>query len=505
MSSTTKEFNVLSPSHIKIKANETCDGRLKLKVKKTPLHSKSNSLDTTLVSGFAIPSVDGTVASISEKGDQVYLFYVNYGDATLGTQVEAQLFNRVGTQLVSAKSLPIDPNFPNIDVGYASKDFTKFSVLDDDFVLNMRIRILDPCFNVIASRIIINPNLYYAMGGTFSEDGHYLAFAYTVPAAPPSNSLDSVILILDATDPSLPTVAGPITVSGYDPFLPDVQLFTLVDNSGNKNLYLTFQSSQTNFPLPAFNVLPPYFSQVYKVHINSGTISLVDQVQLPKYAESTVFVRKSKKEALICHGGQCTVNPTAPNIYTVIDSNMIGDLPPDYNAVRIFRFSISDEKLDLILKQKSNCCSYLRTYPPSDGTFYFLGQSVEIFRTPGDPTTLGPNPQEFWSLFKLEKGPKGLVLRPQNGPFEDLKTADTVFSQDGKWMLRVGQFGYLNNDPTLPYVDSVGVKNVLLFKVESVNYEPVNDLPPKGLIKFQDDSHEKERKEKDKGNTRKHS
>lgn len=329
------------------------------------------------------------------------------------------------------------------------------------------------------------------MGGTFSEDGRYLAFAYTVPATPPSNSLDSVILILDTTDPSLPTVAGPITISGYDPFLPDVELFTLVDDSGTKNLYLTFQSSQTDFSLPTFSVLPPYFSQIYKIDVKSGTISLVDQVQLPKYAETTVFVRKHKKEALICHGGQCTVDPTAPNIYTVIDSNMIGDLPPDYNAVRIFRFSINDEKLDLLLEQQTNCCSYLRTYPPSDGTFYFLAQSVEIFTTPGDPTTLEPNPQEFWSLFRLEKGPKGLVLRPQNGPFEDLKTAYTVFSQDGKWMLRVGAFGYLNGDPTLPYVDSVGIKNVLLFKVKSVNYEPVNKLPCKEPIKIQNDNNKK--------------
>lgn len=432
-------------------------------------------LDVNLVSGFAIPSVDGTVALLSKNGDQAYLFYGNFQDnfpATIIQQQVAQLYNNVNGQLVLAKTFPFDPKLPLSYFGLASKDFSKFSVLQANEVANMRISVLDQNFNVTAQRTFIDPSFSYVMGGSFSEDNHYLLFAYAFPAPAPSVSYNSLIYILDATKPDLPTVAGPITISGFDPyFIGPMTLFELKDRKGKTNLYLSFMSAQFNSVPVRFTPEPPYFSQVYKIDVNAGTIKLIDQVPLPKFAETSVFVRKNQKEALICYGGQCSINPAAPNIYIPIDPQQVGDLPPDYNAIRLLRFD--GTKLTTILKQPSNCCSFVVAYPPHNGLSYFIGQSVDNFLSPGGPAR-GPNPQEFWSIFDLEKGPIGLTLRPQSQPLEDLKTGNTSFSQDGKWLLRVGAYGYVK--PNKPHVDSVGIKNVLLFRVSSNKYKKVCKL-----------------------------
>ncbi len=427
-------------------------------------------LNANLSSGFATPSVDATVPYLSQKGDQAYLLYQRFGEKVAAQQHVAQLFNNVKGELVIAQTLPAD-EFEFVYSGWASKDFTKFSVCDARVPHTARVRILDQNFNVVATRTITNRNAVYVTGGSFTEDNHYIVFGLVVSAPRPSVSYNTLVFVLDATKKNLPTVAGPITISGYDPDLLGPTLFTLTDSIGKKNLYLSFMSSQINSKGPEFDIddslRPPYLSQVYGVDVEAGSISLIDQVPLPKFAENTLFVRKSGKEALICHGGQCSNNPKLPSIYTTLQPVNICDLPGNCEAIRVLRFD--GKKLKLFFKQTSICCSFLVVYPPSNGCAYFLGQSVENYAVPGKPKTQGPAPQEFWSLFGLEKGPSGLVLKPQAGPFQDLAIANTVFSGNGKWMLRAGAYGYVKGKPLK---DTFGIKNVLLFKVSSAEYTP---------------------------------
>ncbi len=439
-------------------------------------------LKAELSSGFATPSIDGTLGYLSPNGDQAYLVFANLYDTLEPTQPMAQLFNNVNGELVVAQTLPFDPKYPATWWGWASQDFSRFSVLQSGIcsptpcvISNMRIQILDQNFNVVGSRVFKNPNFVVVMGGSFSEDNHYVAFSYAIPAPSPSKSFNSKIFILDATDPKLPTVAGPITISGFDPHVKGPTLFTLTDCNGKENLYLTFTSSQIDFnPTVTFlsdNVMrPPYFSEVYAVNVKKGTITLVTKKPLPKFAENSLLVLKNKKEALICHGGQCSVNPKQPSIYTTLLPANICDLPGDCQAIRVFRFD--GEKLKLFFKQTTNCCSLLVPYPPHNGCSYFNASSVEIYRVPGKPKTQAPLPQEFWSLFKLIRGKAGLELIPEAGPFQDMAFTDTTFSQDGKWMLRTGSYGYVNDNPDK---DSIGIKNVLLFKISSQKVTPFCD------------------------------
>lgn len=431
-------------------------------------------LDLELVSGFAIPAVIGIVSSISTDGAQAYLTYLNLEDTTITSQpIVAQLYDNVNGTLVVSRTLPADSARPIAWQGYASRDFTKFSVLQSDDAGHIRIRVYTPGtgpdFSLFGTFEVFPSNITYSnvMGGTFSEDGHYVIYGYndiTDPAHP-----TSTFYVLDATDPSLPVVAT-TQVAQFAGYLPNVTLFTLLDDEGNKNLYFTFTSNGV-FYGQSDATEPPFFSQIFKVDVVKKTITLVAKRELPQYAEVNVLVRKDKKQALIMHGGQCTVNPNAPNIYTVINKGMIGQLPPDYNAIHIFRFTAEEEKLELILEQQSECCTFMAAYPPDNGLSYLLGQGVTIFQTPGDPATLGPGPQEYYSLFRVKDGPTGRVLRPENGPFQDIKAGNTVFSEDGHWMLRTGSFGFLNDDHPRP--DSIGIKNVLFFRVTSNKYKPI--------------------------------
>ncbi len=439
-------------------------------------------LKAELSSGFATPSIDGTLGYLSPNGDQAYLFFANFYNTLEPTQPAAQLFNNVNGELVVAQTLPFDPKYPATWYGWASQDFSRFSVLESGIctpfpkcaptIANMRIRILDQSFNVVGSRVFSNPNFDIVMGGSFSEDNHYVAFSYALPAPSPSTSFNSKIFILDATDPKLPTVAGPITISGYDNFGTGPTLFTLIDCNGKENLFFTFASSQIdteatlNFSTDDI-LRPPYFSEVYAVNVKKGTITLVDKKPLPKFAQNVVLVLKNKKEALVCHGGQCSVNPKQPNIYTTLLPANICDLPGDCQAIRAFRFD--GEKLKLFFKQTTSCCSSLVPYPPHNGCSYFNASSVENYAVPGKPRTQEPAPQEFWSLYKLVRGKAGLELIPEAGPFQDMKYTNTIFSYDGKWMLRTGAYGYVKGDPDK---DSIGIKNVLLFKISSHKVTP---------------------------------
>ena len=112
---------------------------------------KTCQLDTTLVSGFATPAYL-TLPSISQNGDQVYLFYENAPG-----QLLAQLFNNVNGQLVSTpQTLQVDSCFTFPWDGFASPDFTKFSVSESTLNApgttpnDLRIRILGPDFNLIS-------------------------------------------------------------------------------------------------------------------------------------------------------------------------------------------------------------------------------------------------------------------------------------------------------------------------------------------------------------------
>ena len=68
----------------------------------------------------------------------------------------------------------------------------------------------------------------------------------------------------------------------------------------------------------------------------SGNHFTIDQVPLPNLAEQDLLVRKNGKEALIAHGGFCSLFPNqSPVIYDVITPQITSVLPDDNSEARV--------------------------------------------------------------------------------------------------------------------------------------------------------------------------
>ncbi len=435
------------------------------------------ALDSELTFSLSRPSFI-SYPSISANGDQVFIQYANNAFYT-PTLLLAELFDNVDGQLVSAQTLNIDPNYPNPWIGYASPDFTRFSVIDGSIgtgLLPARIRIFDSNFNQVGERIFSALQSYLSgvtsgglvWGGEFSEDNHYVVVTYSVAVSGPT--VTSMIVVLDATDPSLPIVAQ-TQITGfqnvYSPFL-----FTLTDNNGNQNLYIQFclcngvpQRIEYFFDTA---YIPPFASQVYQVNLNAGTITLVAQQPLPKFAEADILVRPGGKDVIIAHGGWCCLFPNQISIYDTIPP-LTSFLPNDNSEARVFLFDGSN--LNLVVKESVNCCNCTCIYPPGNGCSYCFAQNT-VFELNGNPAERYTQP-EFWLFADLRQGPNGLEFRGMNLPKSDMYTAVRRFSQDGNWFLRAGAHGYINQDPTMPYVDANGIRNILLYQVSSAAYTPI--------------------------------
>ncbi len=411
-----------------------------------------------------------TLPSISATGDQVYIFYEN----PVGFNA-AELFNNVNGKLKTARTLPVDPKFPVLLSGYASPDFTRFSILDqpnsDTPHIKSRIRILDQNFKVVAKRLFSTPvqtvfpfsSLF--SGGAFSDDSKHVVVTYiNNPLA--ANAI-STLLVLRASD--LTTVAENNSVSGFD----GAPLLFNLTKKCRKSLYISFTSSQgqdTEQPLESIDNtnLPPYFDQVYKVDLHAGTITLVDELPLPKFAEKDVLSRGS--DALIAHGGFESSFPNSISIYKPLPSQLLTQLPGDNSEARVSLFD--GKKLKVVIKQALDNCNATTIYPPGLGCSYCLGQNTYFTVFPGSDDDLSFQ-SEFYSLVAIEKNSSGkLVFRPQNLPNQEGAHNATVFSADGKWFLRTGPYGFNVPPKYKPHPDLLGISNIILKRVTSDSYTP---------------------------------
>lgn len=455
------------------------------------------ALDVELTYGNSIPAIDGIIPSISETGDQVFLFYPNvFISSIFGLQPVAQLYNNVDGKLVPAvPPLNTETALQDAWTGHGSRDFSRFSVILSDHISKMVIRLYDQKFHVVAERTppFIDPLFEYVNGGTFSEDGNYLIFTYSVFTGP--YTAETKIYILDTRHADLPTVAS-TTINGNYFVNGDPTLFTLKDCKGNKKLYFTFMNSQVD--TSTFTPLPPYLSQVYAVDPHAHTITLAASHELPQNAETDVLVSNDERDAFIAHGGFCSLfKHQHPRIYDVVTSSITSNLLYDNAEARIFKFD--GKELHTILKQSVNCCNRTAFFPMGNGCSVFFGQNTDYYVIPGDISSGQAAGMEFWCLAETVEGKSGLEFKPLNLPRSDMGANQVAFSfsRDGNWLIRAGYYGYLNCtsvESCDPYVDPYGIHNILLFKVKSTEYKSCCN--PEGDSNYKSESHKKKKKKK---------
>ena len=462
------------------------------------------ALDVELTYGHSSPAIGGIIPSISETGNQVYLFYPNVGASSIfGLQPVAQLYNNVDGKLVPAvPPLNTETALQDAWTGHGSRDFSRFSVILSDHISKMVIRLYDQSFNIIAKTEFIDPGFETIDGGTFSEDGNYLIFTYSVFTG--VNTAETKIYILDTRYGDLPVVVS-TTITGIDYVNGDPTLFTLKDCKGNKKLYFTFMNSQID--TTTFTLLPPYFSQVYAVNPDEQTITLAASHELPQIAETDVLVRNDERDAFIAHGGFCSLfKHQHPRIYDVVTPSITSNLKHDNAEARIFKFD--GRELHTILKQSVNCCNRTAFFPMGNGCSAFFGQNTDLYVIPGDISSGQAAGLEFWCLAETVEGKSGLEFRPLNLPRSDMGAnlvAFNGFSRDGNWFIRTGYYGYLDctGDVCVPCTeaagcdpnrDTYGIHNILLFKVKSTEYKSCCN--PEGDSNGKSESHKKKNKKK---------
>ena len=367
--------------------------------------------DLELTDAKNVPSLSSE-PSISATGD-LYVFLANNpGDPT------AQRYVNTDGVLTLAAELPVDNDFPNGWDGYASSDFTLFSLVDATFDVtpdNGRLRLFDANFNLIISKTFsvgdaaIN-GLF--TGGFFSSDNKYVLLCYTINNSGPN--ANTVMYILNVSDLSIYASA---TLPGFDINTP--QLFTV-----NGQLYVSFMEAN-GFGDPS-TVAPPYYSAVYMVA--GGTLTLVDKQLIARFAEKNVVSYGTY--ALIAHGGFCSLFPDQLSIY-LSNVGETTSLPDDNAESRVFTFD--GTSLQILVKEAVNCCNRTVIYPPDAGRTYLLGQNTIISEIP--PRKID---REFYCLASLAGPASARYFVPMNLPRQDTKAEVPVFSADGNWLIRVG-------------------------------------------------------------------
>lgn len=374
------------------------------------------------------------VVSISENGDKVYAVYGITVDNNVN--LAAELFKNRDGGLASVNTIRGDLDYSSIDSGHASRDFTKFSVLDDNQSVNdskARIRTLNSKLQIVAERIFTDAFLpgYTFVGGQFSPNGSLVAVSYALGPALLGGSQSSILRILDAN-----TL---VDVASYE-FVAGVSVGGATFFNFNRGLYVTIVTSQG---ILDFNNLACAAKPEYNVHVFSlsgNTLTKVVKQQIPQNSFGVTAFNKDARVYLLIGTFRAILNEI--NFYAD-DCNacyQAGTLV-DGDELRIYKFT--GEALTRISSVNRNQTIQSPVLHP-DGRHLIFGQTS---------SDVNSNEAGFFQLVKLD-GEYQIKYSRLGLAAPHFFTAR--FSEDGNWLIVGGANS--NND-------SKNLHNILLYKV----------------------------------------
>lgn len=381
----------------------------------------SFALDVTLTDSISRVTTEFPIkSSLSKNGKQIYLVYeiaVNPPSSILA----AEIFNNKNGRLQTIATLDGDETFFSVDSGFANPDFDRFTLVDDDEIEAIRIRLFDENFNQLAVTIFNDyapgdPNnaSLSGAGGVFSPDGKYVVISYLIDATPGSQI--TIIRVLNANDLSLvasTTING--GSSGPNFFSHGGQNYVTLTSYGGDYIF--------EFENPA--AAPPSTLFVFKLHSNE--LRLIDQTLLPQQAGIPNFFNH-KGKTMIGIGTVRAVLPGEPTIF-VSDVNNQSFLPKDNRELRIYSFN--GRKLKLVLARQTGLTTASPVFSPK-GLILVNEQVTDGF--PG-----------FFNLFQLKEA---MTFNFIDGAFASPPFAEGTFSANSKWLVIAGsdqQNDLLNN------------------------------------------------------------
>lgn len=351
--------------------------------------------------------------SISKDGAQIYLVYPIVVKPT--SKLAAEIFFNNQGFLQTAATLTGDEAFLSIDSGFANRAFNRFTLIDDDGLQTIRLRLFDNKFNLLAmttfndyaSGGLFNPN-FSAQGGVFSPDGKFIVLSYLIDNT--ANNEISIIRVLNANDLS-EVASTQVTGGSKGP--------NFFSHNHDNYVALTTYGGQFFFAFENSAAKPPSTLFVYKLQNNQ--LILVDQAQLPQQAGVPNFFESEGKTLI----GVGTVRATLNGQQTIFvnNSNNPSFLPLDNRELRIYSFD--GRGLKLILANQTGLTTSSPVFSP-EGLILVNTQTSDGL--PG-----------FFNLFTLRSQRKGQkALKFVNGAFASPPFASDVFSRDGKWLLVTG-------------------------------------------------------------------
>lgn len=358
--------------------------------------------------------------SISDSGKYIYIVY-NITVAQTGSLI-SELFENVNGKLVSIRSIYGNVQYNNIDSGFASPDFKYFTLLDDDQINTARIRLFDKNMNLITTRLFDD---FYSVGysfngGTFSQDGKYIALTYIYQNTSPQQS--SILRILDAKT-LVPIAEYRYSGNTYSPlkFLQQ-----------NNKTFILFESTFGIFDYsqPAPNA--PSLLNVLK--LKKHTLKLKDSVSLPQLANFDVISNDNNN--LIVVGTDRADLPNEITIHQILQPSF---LPHDGDELRFYKL----KKSKLKLKNKKNIKEGIYTIFYPDGEKILLNKIGENYLNTFGIVDINDLKLDSSTVFNFS-----------------LPYFTAAFSRNGKWLITTGA-----------YPDSNGINvyeqyNIQLYKIK---------------------------------------
>ncbi len=364
--------------------------------------------------------------SLSNSGDQAYVVYpIN---ATSISQVIAEIFdNNSGTLSSSDTLLSADfATYPVIDNGYASPDFTRFSLVDDNNTDTIRIRVFNNTLTDPTPTTAIFTDYdpgnddYSGNGGQWSADRNYLLMTYLTDAMP--GNLTTQIRVLDSS--TLNTLAnttipggsfGGIFLQFHGKTYVAVTSYTTTDD--NDWVY-DFDRSNAG---PNNATPPPYASNLYVFEYSDGALNLIDSAGLPQAADAPSGVIY-QHHAFIGVGTSRAIKPNEVSVFSN-NSDKQSFSKTDGREERIYKFS--GRSLELVYSNNANAGVQAPTFTPDGNYVIFDNQANDA--EPG-----------FFRAYKIKGHHHRLDLETQTQPFLSAPFYTGVVSNNGNWLLVTG-------------------------------------------------------------------
>ena len=314
-------------------------------------HKKTNKFLKLTDTFCRYTSGRNAIPSFSNHGKYVYIVYnINYDCS--GNAV-AEIFENKGGHLTTKKVLSTSENYPSINGGYASDNFNKFSLLDNDQMSVARIRILDSKFNTLVCKTFDD---YYSngnsfVGGKFIDNGKYVAVSYVYCSNLENHTQKSVLRILRSD-----TLEQAYEFHFEGNTYSSIKSFKLKNDCGECETFITLLTNNGIFNADKPEAKSMSVLKILKLDSQTNSIKLVDQALLPQLGNYDLVEKNNY--VYIAVGTYRADIKRNKSLFTTQSKSLLHD---NGDELRIYRFN--NKNMELLYSKNLDTCVKVLYHP----------------------------------------------------------------------------------------------------------------------------------------------